>query len=203
MNRALSPWIRLLGLTGGMIAAASITASLRWHFGFPIAHYRAMPLGTPLWWSLVRGASAAVLAVLWLLAARSAMDLIREWSIAQTKVEQWWARKPGNTLQTGGVPSSRSVLRLVFFFLGLSLGFWAIAVWMISRCWFTGSMSCWLAIAVSGSVGATILVIIQTAWRGVLGLGGRFGPQSVGRCSRLGRRCAFCCWLRCFSWSWS
>lgn len=176
MNRSLSPWIRLVGFTGGMIGTASIAALLRWHFGFPIAHYRAMPTGTPLWWSLVLGASAAVLVVLWLLAARSAMDLIREWSIVEARVEQWWTKAGNNTFRTGGMPPSRAVLLMLLVFVGLPLGCWVTVVWIMSRCWLSNGTTCWSAIALSASAGAVSLIVIHTALARRLATGQAFRP---------------------------
>jgi ABC-type Fe3+ transport system permease subunit len=69
---------RLFISVAGMIGVVLLVFSLQRQFGYPIGHYRAMPPGTPLWWSLVVACAAATLILLLSVVLKSVMEIVRE-----------------------------------------------------------------------------------------------------------------------------
>jgi len=172
MDRAFKPWVRLLSFVGGMIGIVLVIGLLHWHFGYPITHCRVLPPGTPEWWCFILASSAGLFAVFWLLAAKSAMCVLRGWSGMRARVERWWTEKPRVGFRSQRTPSRRPVLRVVLLFIGLPTVSWASVVCMINlSCWRNPATSCRLAIAASFSVGAASVIIIQNALAGRLAAG--------------------------------
>src|SRR5260370_17430059 len=86
MKQSLQPWFRLSIFLGSTIGVVLVVVILHWHFGYPIAHSRALPFGTPWWWSVLLAGAAGIFAVLLGFTVESARDAVRRSSSADLRV---------------------------------------------------------------------------------------------------------------------
>jgi hypothetical protein len=78
MKKSLTQYVRLSMFIGSTVAVVMVVVLLHWRFGYPIAHFRAMPPGTPWWWYLSVATASGVFAVLLSLTVESARDAVRQ-----------------------------------------------------------------------------------------------------------------------------
>lgn len=99
MDRVFKPWIRLFGFYGGMVGAGLVAGWFRWRYGYPIlGHASLMPPGTPTWWKVFLPCLVAVLGVLWLLAAKTALEIFQDGASIRGMVGRLWTEKPALVL---------------------------------------------------------------------------------------------------------
>jgi hypothetical protein len=79
VDRIYKPWVRLFSFFGGMVVIVLVAGWFRWRDGYPIlTHVLLMPPGTPGWWKVLLPSLSAALVVLWLLAAKTALEIVQE-----------------------------------------------------------------------------------------------------------------------------
>ena len=62
--------------------------------GCPITHLLLMPPGTPAWWKVLLPCLEAALVILWLLAAKTALEIVQDRATIPGMVGRLWTERP-------------------------------------------------------------------------------------------------------------
>ena len=94
-----------------MVGTVLVGGGLQWRFGYPITHLFLMPPGTPGWWRVLLPCLEAALVVSWLLAAKTALEILQDRATIRGMVGRWRTEKPVLVLLLG--PAAILVLALI------------------------------------------------------------------------------------------
>lgn len=71
-----------------------VGGGVRWRLGYSLGHVLLMPPGTPTWWKVVLPCLSAALVVLWLLAAKTALEIVQDRATIRGMVGRLWTERP-------------------------------------------------------------------------------------------------------------
>jgi hypothetical protein len=94
VDRVFKPWIRLFSFFGGMVGIVLVVGWFRLRLGYPITHLLLMPPGTAGWWKVLLPCLEAALVILWVLAAKAALEIFRDRATIRGIVGRLWTERP-------------------------------------------------------------------------------------------------------------